>query len=58
MRSRLACGSSGIGILGATEKTANNDPDWSEGIKLGRDPATKIYYLADWRRLREIASQG
>jgi predicted phage terminase large subunit-like protein len=39
--------------LGATEKTAANDPDWSEGIKLGRDPATKIYYLADWRRLRE-----
>lgn len=39
--------------LAATEKTESNDPDWTEGIKLGRDPATKIYYLADWTRMRE-----
>ena len=38
--------------LAATEKTESNDPDWTEGILLGRDLATKIYYLAGWERLR------
>ena len=38
--------------LAATEKTEINDPDWTESIKLGRDPATKLYYLTDWTRLR------
>jgi predicted phage terminase large subunit-like protein len=38
--------------LAATEKTDMNDPDWTEGIKLGRDPATKLYYLAGWTRLQ------
>jgi predicted phage terminase large subunit-like protein len=38
--------------LGATEKTSENDPSWTEGIKLGRDHVTKLYYLTDWRRLR------
>jgi predicted phage terminase large subunit-like protein len=38
--------------LAATEKTEANDPDWTEGILLGRDPATKLYYVADWVRLR------
>jgi predicted phage terminase large subunit-like protein len=39
--------------LAATEKTEGNDPDWTEGAKLGRDPVTKLYYLADLRRMRE-----
>lgn len=38
--------------LAGTEKTETNDPDWTEGIKLGRDPVTKIYYLTDWDRLQ------
>jgi predicted phage terminase large subunit-like protein len=38
--------------LAATEKTETNDPDWTEGVKLGQDPATKNYYLLDWVRFR------
>jgi predicted phage terminase large subunit-like protein len=38
--------------LAATEKTDGNDPDWTESIRLGRDPTTKLYYLSDWTRLR------
>lgn len=43
--------------LAGTEKTETNDPDWTEGIKLGLDPATKIYYLTDWVRQRSSPSQ-
>jgi predicted phage terminase large subunit-like protein len=39
--------------LAATEKTESNDPDFSESVLLGRDPATKTYYVADWTFLRE-----
>lgn len=39
--------------LAATEKTDTNDPDWTEGVRLGRDPITKLYYLTDWIRMRE-----
>lgn len=39
--------------LAATEKTETNDPDWTEGVKLGRDPLTKIYYVADLVRDRQ-----
>ena len=37
--------------LAATEKTETNDPDWTEGVKMGRD-STGRYYLLDWIRLR------
>lgn len=39
--------------LAATEKTESNDPDFTESVLLGRDPATKIYYVADWKFMRE-----
>ena len=38
--------------LAATEKTDNNDPDWTVGIKLGRSRSTKRYVLAHGVRLR------
>jgi hypothetical protein len=38
--------------MAATEKTGANDPDWTVGVKLGRDPATGLYYLLDAVRLR------
>src|SRR6516162_2828801 len=37
--------------LAATEKTAFNDPDWTVGIKLGRDKSGG-YYLLDMVRVR------
>ena len=37
--------------LAATEKTALNDPDWTVGIKLGRDKSGG-YYLLDMVRVR------
>jgi len=43
--------------LAATEKTETNDPDWTEGIKLGQDSATKFYYLVGWERLRASPMQ-
>src|ERR1700730_14149067 len=41
--------------LAATEKTALNDPDWTVGIKLGRD-GNGGYWLLDV--LRERANPG
>jgi hypothetical protein len=41
--------------LAATEKTARNDPDWTVGIKLGRD-RNGGYWLLDV--LRERAKPG
>ena len=41
--------------LAATEKTARNDPDWTVGIKLGRD-RNGGYWLLDV--LRERANPG
>ena len=37
--------------LAATEKTELNDPDWTVGIKLGRD-SSGGYYLLDLVRAR------
>jgi hypothetical protein len=37
--------------LAATEKTERNDPDWTVGIKLGRDKSGG-YYLLDMVRVR------
>jgi predicted phage terminase large subunit-like protein len=37
--------------LAATEKTERNDPDWTVGIKLGRD-SSGGYYLLDTVRVR------
>lgn len=39
--------------LAATEKTDDNDPDWTAGIKLGRCRQTGIYYLLDCRSDRK-----
>lgn len=39
--------------LAATEKTDNNDPDWTVGIKLGRDRNSGGFYLMHAVRLRE-----
>lgn len=33
--------------LAATEKTDQNDPDWTAGVKLARDRKTGIYYWLD-----------
>ena len=38
--------------LAATEKTDTNDPDWTIGVKLGKDKVTGLYYLLDVVRLR------
>lgn len=38
--------------LAATEKNENNDPDWTVGVKLGRDRKTGLYYWLDTVRLR------
>ena len=38
--------------LAATEAGEGRDPDWTVGLKLGRDPATGLYYLLDAVRLR------
>jgi predicted phage terminase large subunit-like protein len=38
--------------LAATPKTETNDPDWTIGLKLGKDAAGR-YYVLDVRRLRE-----
>ena len=38
--------------LAATEKTENNDPDFTEGIRLSVDPSG-IYYVEDHRAMRE-----
>src|SRR5208337_2877240 len=38
--------------LAATEKTNNNDPDFSVGVKMGRDRKTGIYYILDVVRFR------
>ncbi len=37
--------------LAATPKTETNDPDWTVGVKLGRDPQGR-YYVLDCRRIR------
>ncbi|NQU44870.1 phage terminase large subunit [bacterium] len=37
----------------ASEKKQGNDPDWTAGVKIGRDPASKCYYIQDVRRVRE-----
>ena len=39
--------------LAATEKTDENDPDWTVGVKLGRDRQTGIYYWLDTVRIRK-----
>lgn len=39
--------------LAATEKTENNDPDWTVGVKLGRDPKTGLLYILQVSRGRE-----
>jgi predicted phage terminase large subunit-like protein len=38
--------------LAATEKTDNNDPDWTVGVKLGRDRKSGLYYWLDTVRVR------
>ena len=38
--------------LAATPKTDNNDPDWTVGVKLGRDRKSGLYYWLDTVRLR------
>lgn len=38
--------------LAATEKTENNDPDWTAGVKLGKCKRTGVYYWLDTRRDR------
>jgi hypothetical protein len=45
--------------LAATEKTPFNDPDWTVGIKLGRD-RNGAYWLLDWcaRALTRAMSSG
>ena len=43
---------SGIGIWQPPEKTENNDPDFTEGIRLSVDPSG-IYYVEDHRAMRE-----
>ena len=35
-----------------TQKTDANDPDWTVGIKMAKDPKTKTYYLVDSIRIR------
>ncbi len=39
--------------LAATRKTEENDPDWTIGVKLGRDPKTKELYILHAERMRE-----
>lgn len=39
--------------LAATEKTENNDPDWTVGLKMGRDKASGLIYILDMQRMRE-----
>lgn len=36
----------------ATEKTSENDPDWTVGIKLGKQRSTGYYFLVDAIRIR------
>ena len=38
--------------LAATEKTNNNDPDWTVGFKLGRNRKTGLFYVLDVVRCR------
>ncbi|MDE3023578.1 MAG: phage terminase large subunit [Pseudomonadota bacterium] len=38
--------------LAATEKTENNDPDWTVGAKLGWDSKTGLYYMIHTVRMR------
>ncbi len=38
--------------LAATEKTDSNDPDWTCGVKIGRDKKTGIFYVLDVVRFR------
>ena len=38
--------------LAATEKTVNNDPDWTVGFKMGRDRKSGIFYVLDVVRCR------
>jgi predicted phage terminase large subunit-like protein len=38
--------------LAATEKTEQNDPDWTIGVKMGFNKATKRYIVLDARRMR------
>lgn len=38
--------------LAATEKTKGNEPDWTVGLKVGRDK-DGIFYISDVRRLQE-----
>ena len=37
----------------ATLKTSENDPDWTVGLKLGRQRSTGIYFLVEAIRMRE-----
>jgi predicted phage terminase large subunit-like protein len=39
--------------LAATTKTETNDPDWTAGVKMGRDRATGLLYVLDLQRMRE-----
>lgn len=39
--------------LAATKKTQDNDPDWTVGLKLGRDRDTKIFYVGHVERMQE-----
>jgi len=38
--------------LAATEKTADNDPDWTVGVKMGRSRATRRFIVLDARRMQ------
>jgi predicted phage terminase large subunit-like protein len=42
--------------LAATPKTERNDPDWTAGVKIGRDPAGR-YYVLDHVRLRDTPGE-
>lgn len=41
--------------LAATVKTEGNDPDWTVGTKLGRDPRTGFFYVLHVARMRDTS---
>lgn len=43
--------------LAATEKTEGNDPDWTVGVKLGRDVKTGLFYILHVVRMRESSME-
>jgi predicted phage terminase large subunit-like protein len=43
--------------LAATPKTAENDPEWTAGTKIGHSSSTGYYYVIDHKRLRDTAAK-